>query len=64
VPKLPILPIPTLSDEADMRAFYKSCGIRTGTTELAIKARRDFLVGPPKKPHPMKGMKTKPRPQG
>jgi hypothetical protein len=28
-----------LRDEAEMRAFYQSCGISKSTTEAAIKAR-------------------------
>ena len=30
-----------LRDEADMRAFYQSCGISPQTTEAAIHARRN-----------------------
>ncbi len=35
-----------LKDEAEMRAFYASCGISESTTEAAIKARRNEPVQP------------------
>jgi hypothetical protein len=34
------LPEQALRDEADMRAFYLSCGMSAQTTELAIRMRR------------------------
>jgi|EndMetStandDraft_8_1072994.scaffolds.fasta_scaffold291017_2 hypothetical protein len=34
------LPEQVLRDEAEMRAFYLSCGISAQTTELAIRIRR------------------------
>jgi hypothetical protein len=37
-------PEQVLRDEAEMRAFYASCGISPQTIEAAIKARRDQLV--------------------
>jgi hypothetical protein len=39
-----------LRDEAEMRAFYQSVGIRPETTELAIQARRNRPVLEEKKP--------------
>jgi hypothetical protein len=33
------LPEQMLRDEAEMRAFYQSCGISKSTTEAAIKVR-------------------------
>jgi hypothetical protein len=35
------LPEQMLRDEAEMRAFYQSCGISRSTTEAAIKVRRN-----------------------
>ena len=35
------LPEQMLRDEAEMRAFYQSCGISESTTEAAIKVRRN-----------------------
>jgi hypothetical protein len=35
------LPEQTLRDEAEMRAFYQSCGVSKSTTEAAIKVRRN-----------------------
>jgi hypothetical protein len=40
------LPEQMLRDEAEMRAFYQSVGIRPEITELAIRARR---IGPCKR---------------
>lgn len=38
-----------LRDEAEMRAFYESCGISQSTIEAAIKARHDKPVDQDKK---------------
>ena len=35
------LPETVLRDEAEMRAFYESCGISKSTTEAAIRARHN-----------------------
>ena len=43
------------SDEAEMRAFYASCGISESTTEAAIKLRLSEPVAEPKTPSPLKG---------
>jgi hypothetical protein len=55
------LPELNLLDEAEMRAFYASCGVSTGTTEAAIKVRRE--IGQQqrmKRPHPLKVRRQKP----
>ena len=49
-----------LRDEADMRAFYASCGVSESTTEAAIKLRRVHVE---KKPSPLKGKKRKAKAQ-
>ena len=51
--KLPLLS--NASDEAEMRAFYESCGIRESTIEAAIKLRLSEPFEQPKKPSPLKG---------
>jgi hypothetical protein len=54
------LPETMLSDEAEMRAFYESCGISKATTEAAIRARQNRPVDEDKKgPSPVKGRKRK-----
>jgi len=35
------LPEQMLRDDAEMRAFYQSCGVSKSTTEAAIKVRRN-----------------------
>ena len=58
------LPETMLSDEAEMRAFYESCGISKSTTEAAIRARQNKPVDEDKKePSPFKGKKRKATPQ-
>ena len=54
------LPETMLNDEAEMRAFYESCGISKSTTEAAIRARQNRPVDEDKKaPSPVKGRKRK-----
>jgi len=54
------LPETILSDEAEMRAFYESCGISKSTTEAAIRARQNRPMDEGKKePPPVKGRKRK-----
>ena len=43
------LPEQMLRDEAEMRAFYRSMGIRPEITELAIRARRNWPMQEEKK---------------
>ncbi len=38
------LPELSLNDEAEMRAFYETCGVSKRTTEAAIKERRNGPV--------------------
>jgi hypothetical protein len=47
---LPRLAEVAFRDEAAMRAFYQSCGIREQTTEAAIQARRNRPVEEKKSP--------------
>jgi len=52
------LPDTVLSNEAEMRAFYESCGISKSTTEAAIRARQNRPVDEAKN-EPVKGRKRK-----
>jgi hypothetical protein len=52
------LPKAKLRDEAEMRAFYRSVGVRPETTEAAIKVINKRTEEKP--PSPMKGRRRKP----
>jgi hypothetical protein len=53
-----------LSDEAEIRAFYASCGVSESTTEAAIRLRLSAPVEQPEQPEqPKKTSRLKGKPK-